>query len=280
MTKITIPSLRDKKTRGIPIVMITGYDFPMAAIEDEVGIDMILCGDSLGMTVYGFGGTNPVTMDMMIVHAAAVRRGAPRSFVIGDMPFLSYQISDELAVANAGRFIQEAGVDAVKLEGGEEMAGRVAAISRAGIPVMGHLGLTPQSVSALGGFKAQGRNVEGALKLIRDAKILEEKGAFAILLEAIPSPVAQIITQRAKIPIIGIGAGPDVDGQVLIAHDILGFFKGHKAKFVKEYVNLNDVIRDALSSYKKDVLEKTYPEEKHCYPIDSEVVAEIKAKLT
>ncbi len=278
-TKVTIPYLREKKTAGVPIVMITGYDFPIAAIENEVGIDIILCGDSLAMTVYGFSGTTPVTMDIMIPHAAAVKRAAPQSFVIGDMPFMSYQISNELAVANAGRFIQEAGVDGVKLEGGVEMAGRIAAISQAGIPVMGHLGLTPQSVSALGGFKAQGRNVESALKLINDAKILEEAGAFSILLEAIPTPVARIITKRAGIPIIGIGAGPDTDGQVLIAHDILGFFQGHKAKFVKEYCNLNDIIRTALLSYKKDVLEGVYPEEKHCYPIDADTLAAIEEKL-
>lgn len=278
-TRVTIPYLREKKAAGIPIVMITGYDFPIAAIENEIGIDIILCGDSLAMTVYGFSGTTPVTMEIMIPHSAAVKRAAPNSFVIGDMPFMSYQVSDELAVTNAGRFMQEAGVDGVKLEGGVEMAGRIAAISRAGIPVMGHLGLTPQSVSALGGFKAQGRNVAGALKLINDAKALEEAGAFSILLEAIPTPIAQIITKRAGIPIIGIGAGPHTDGQVLIAHDILGFFGGHKAKFVKEYCNLNDIIRTALLSYKKDVLEGIYPEEKHCYPIDADILAEIEEKL-
>jgi 3-methyl-2-oxobutanoate hydroxymethyltransferase len=278
-TKVTIPYLREKKAQGKPIVMLTAYDFPIATIEDEIGVDMILCGDSLGMTVYGFSGTNPVTMDIMIPHSAAVRRGAPHSFVIGDMPFMSYQASNELAVLNAGRFIQEAGVDGVKMEGGEEMAERVRSISHAGIAVMGHLGLTPQSVSALGGFKAQGRSVASALKLINDARIIEEAGAFSILLEAIPSEIGQIITQRAGIPIIGIGAGPYTDGQVLVVHDALGFFKGHKAKFVKQYCNLNDIVRKALQEYQQDLGSKVYPAPEHCYGIEPEVLAEIKSNL-
>jgi 3-methyl-2-oxobutanoate hydroxymethyltransferase len=195
------------------------------------------------------------------------------------MPFMSYQASNELAVLNAGRFIQESGVDGVKLEGGEEMAERVRAISRSGIPVMGHIGLTPQSASALGGFKAQGRNSAGALKLINDARLLEESGAFSILLEAIPPEIGQIITKRAGIPIIGIGAGPHTDGQVLIVHDALGFYKGHKAKFVKQYCDLNDVIRKALQEYQKDVETGGYPAAEHCYGIDPAVLAEIKSKL-
>jgi 3-methyl-2-oxobutanoate hydroxymethyltransferase len=277
--KVTIPYLREKKSKKKPITMLTAYDFPIATIEDEIGIDIILCGDSLGMTVFGFHGTNPVTMDLMIPHSAAVKRGAPNSFVIGDMPFMSYQASNELAVLNAGRFIQESGVDGVKLEGGEEMADRVRAICRSGIPVMGHLGLTPQSVSALGGFKAQGRDTAGALKLINDAKLVEEAGAFSILLEAIPPEIGKIITQRAGIPIIGIGAGPYTDGQVLVVHDALGFFKGHKAKFVKQYCDLNDVIRKALQEYRQDVETGGYPAAEHCYGIDPAVLAEINGKL-
>ncbi len=277
--KVTIPYLREKKAQKKPITMLTAYDFPIATIEDEIGIDIILCGDSLGMTVFGFHGTNPVTMDLMIPHSAAVKRGAPNSFVIGDMPFMSYQASNEQAVLNAGRFIQESGVDGVKLEGGEEMADRVRAICRSGIPVMGHLGLTPQSVSALGGFKAQGRDTAGALKLINDAKLVEEAGAFSILLEAIPPEIGKIITQRAGIPIIGIGAGPHTDGQVLVVHDALGFFKGHKAKFVKQYCDLNDVIRKALQEYRKDVETGGYPAAEHCYGIDPSVLAEINGKL-
>jgi len=277
--KVTIPYLREKKAQGKPITMLTAYDYPMALIEDEVGIDIILCGDSMGMTVFGFSGTNPVTMDLIVPHATAVKRGAPNSFVIGDMPFMSYQASVEKAVLNAGRFIQESGCDGVKLEGGEEMCDRIRAISRAGIPIMGHLGLTPQSVSALGGFKAQGRDAAGALKLINDARLVEEAGAFSILLEAIPPEIGRIITERAGIPIIGIGAGPHTDGQVLVVHDVLGFFKGHKAKFVKQYCDLNDVIRKALQEYQKDVESKGYPAAEHCYGIDPAVLAEIESKL-
>ena len=277
--KVTIPYLREKKAEGKPITMLTAYDFPIASIEEEIGIDIILCGDSLGMTVYGFSGTNPVTMDLMIPHAAAVKRAAPNSFVLGDMPFMSYQASNERAVLNAGRFIQEGGVDGVKLEGGEEMAERIQAISRAGIPVMGHIGLTPQSVSALGGFKAQGRSAAGALKLIRDAGLLEEAGAFGILLEAIPSEIGEIITRLAGIPIIGIGAGPHTDGQVLVVHDALGFFGGHKAKFVKQYADVNGVIRKALLEYRKDVETGGYPAAEHGYGIDPAVLAEVKSKL-
>ncbi|MBU1745936.1 MAG: 3-methyl-2-oxobutanoate hydroxymethyltransferase [Proteobacteria bacterium] len=278
-TKVTIPYLREKKAQGKPITMLTAYDFPFAGIEEEIGIDMILCGDSLGMTVYGFSGTTPVTMELMIPHSAAVKRAAPSSFVIGDMPFMSYQVSNEMAVLNAGRFLQESGVDGVKLEGGEEMAERIRAISRAGISVMGHIGLTPQSVSALGGFKAQGKDVTGALKLINDARILEESGAFSLLLEAIPSEIGRIITERAGIPTIGIGAGPHTDGQVLVVHDALGFFKGHKAKFVKQYCNLNDIIRNALQEYQRDVENRDYPAEEHGYGIDPAVLEEIKSKL-
>ena len=277
--KVTIPYLREKKAQGRPITMLTAYDFPIADIEEEIGIDIILCGDSLGMTVYGFSGTTPVTMELMIPHSAAVKRAAPNSFVIGDMPFMSYQASNEMAVLNAGRFLQESGVDGVKLEGGEEMAERIRAISRAGISVMGHIGLTPQSVSALGGFKARGRDASSAIKLINDARILEESGAFSILLEAIPSEIGQIITERAGIPIIGIGAGPHTDGQVLVVHDALGFFKGHKAKFVKQYCNLNEIIRNALQEYRKDVENKGYPAAEHGYGIDPAVLEEIKNKL-
>lgn len=277
--KVTIPYLREKKAQGRPITMLTAYDFPFADIEEEIGIDMILCGDSLGMTVYGFSGTTPVTMDLMIPHSAAVKRAAPSSFVIGDMPFMSYQASNEMAILNAGRFLQESGVDGVKLEGGEEMADRVRAISRAGISVMGHIGLTPQSVSALGGYKAQGRETTSALKLINDARILEESGAFSLLLEAIPSEIGRIITERAGIPTIGIGAGPHTDGQVLVVHDALGFFKGHRAKFVKQYSNLTDIIRNALIEYKRDVENRDYPAAEHGYGIDPAVLDEIKSKL-
>ncbi|MEW6661932.1 MAG: 3-methyl-2-oxobutanoate hydroxymethyltransferase [Bacillota bacterium] len=263
--KVTIPYLNEKKAKGEPITFLTAYDYPTAVIEESIGIDIILCGDSLGMTVYGFESTLPVTMEMMEVHSRAVKKGAPTCFVIGDMPYMSYQVSVEQAITNAGRLMQNAGVDGVKLEGGVEMCSRVKGISEAGIPVMGHIGLTPQSISQLGGFKAQGRGVQAALKLIKDAKLLEEAGAFAILLEAIPPELAKIITQRANIPILGIGAGPYCDGQVLVVHDVLGFFGGQVAKFVKQYANLNQVITEALNNYKNEVEQRVFPGPEHCY---------------
>ncbi len=274
--KVTIHTLMEKKAKGEKITFLTAYDYPTAAIEDEVGIDLILVGDSLGMCVYGFDSTLPVTMDMMVNHSKAVRKGAPNSFVIGDMPYLSYQISVEQAVANAGRLMQECGVDGVKLEGGLEMADRVQAITKAGIPVMGHLGLTPQSASMLGGFKAQGKNVDAALKLMEEAKALEEAGCVSILLEAIPAEVAQLITERANIPILGIGAGPYCDGQVLVVHDLLGFFGGHVAKFVKQYANMNEIIEKALTEYKEEVESGAFPAPEHCYKIKEEELEKLR----
>lgn len=277
--KVTIHTLFEKKAKGEKITFLTAYDYPTAVIEDKVGIDLILVGDSLGMCVYGFDSTLPVTMDMMVNHSKAVRKGAPNCFVIGDMPYMSYQISIEQAVANAGRLMQEAGVDGVKLEGGVEMVDTIKAITRAGIPVMGHIGLTPQSVSMLGGFKAQGRDVAAALKLIDDAKALEEAGCFSILLEAIPAEVGQIITERAKVPILSIGAGPYCDGQVLVVHDALGFFGGHVAKFVKQYANMNQIIEEALNKYKEEVEQVIFPAPEHCYKIKEEELAKLKEAL-
>ncbi len=277
--KVTIHTLMEKKAKGEKITFLTAYDFPTAAIEDKVGIDIILVGDSLGMCVYGFDSTLPVTMDMMVNHSTAVRKGAPTCFVIGDMPYMSYQISVEQAVANAGRLMQEAGVDGVKLEGGLEMVDRIRAITNAGIPVMGHLGLTPQSVAMLGGFKAQGREVGAALKLIEEARALEEAGCVSILLEAIPAEVAQIITEKANIPILSIGAGPYCDGQVLVVHDLLGFFGGHVAKFVKQYASMNEYIEKALLEYKEDVEKGTFPGPEHCYKISDEELGKLKKAL-
>lgn len=277
--KVTIHTLLEKKAKGEKITFLTAYDYPTAVIEDKVGIDLILVGDSLGMCVYGFDSTLPVTMDMMVNHSKAVRKGAPHSFVIGDMPYMSYQISIEQAVKNAGRLMQEAGVDGIKLEGGTEMVDVIKAIIRAGIPVMGHIGLTPQSVSMLGGFKAQGRDVEAALKLIDDAKALEEAGCFAILLEAIPAEVGQIITEKANIPILSIGAGQYCDGQVLVVHDVLGFFGGHVAKFVKQYANMNQVIEEALTKYKEEVEQVIFPGPEHNYKIKEEELAKLKETL-
>ncbi|MFZ5945551.1 MAG: 3-methyl-2-oxobutanoate hydroxymethyltransferase [Bacillota bacterium] len=277
--KVTIHTLFEKKAKGEKITFLTAYDYPTAVIEDKVGIDLILVGDSLGMCVYGFDSTLPVTMDMMVNHSKAVRKGAPNCFVIGDMPYMSYQISIEQAVANAGRLMQEAGVDGVKLEGGVEMVDTIKAITKAGIPVMGHIGLTPQSVSMLGGFKAQGRDVSAALKLVEDAKALEEAGCFAMLLEAIPAEVGKIITERVKVPTLSIGGGPYCDGQVLVVHDALGFFGGHVAKFVKQYANMNQTIEEALTKYKEEVEQVIFPGPEHCYKIKEEELAKLLEAL-
>ncbi|MDI7250403.1 MAG: 3-methyl-2-oxobutanoate hydroxymethyltransferase [Bacillota bacterium] len=263
--KVTIPYLFQKKARGEKITMLTCYDYPTALLEEKAGVDIILVGDSLAMTVLGYDSTLPATMDVMVVHAQAVRRGAPGALLIGDMPYMSYQVSKEEAIRNAGRFMAEAGCDAVKLEGGRNVAGVVEALTRATIPVMGHLGLTPQSIAQLGGFKAQGRDVETALRVVEDAKILEQAGAFAILLEAVPPEVGRIVTERASIPIIGIGAGPHCDGQLLIVHDMLGFFEAFTPKFVKKYADLNGVILKAFREYMDDVAAGRFPAPEHCY---------------
>ncbi len=270
MKKVTIPALIEKKKKGIPITFLTAYDYPMALLEEKAEIDIILVGDSIGMTVFGYENTLPVTMDILIEHTKAVRRGAPNCFLVGDMPFMSYQVSIEEAIRNAGRFMKEAGCDAIKLEGGIDVIDRVEAIVKAGIPVMAHIGLTPQSASLLGGFKAQGKTAESALKIIKDAKELEEAGAFAILLEAIPPQVSKIITERSSVPTLGIGAGPYCDGQVLVVHDVLGMFDAFVPKFVKQYANLNRIILDALKEFKRDVEERKFPEEKHSYSLPEE----------
>ena len=277
--KVTVHTLMEKKAKGEKITFITAYDFPTAAIEDKAGIDIILVGDSLGMCVYGFDSTLPVTMDMMVNHSKAVRKGAPNCFVVSDMPYMSYQVSVEQAVANAGRLMQEAGVDGIKLEGGSEMVDRISAIIKAGIPVIGHLGLTPQSVAMLGGFKVQARDVATATKLIEDAKALEEAGCVSIILEAVPAEVAQIITERSKVPVVGIGAGPHCDGQILVIHDLLGFFGGYIAKFVKQYANMSEDIEKALIEYKEDVENGVFPGPEHCYKISEEELVKLEKAL-
>ncbi len=278
-SKVTIAELRRKMEEGQQITMLTAYDYPLAILEEQAGIDIILVGDSLGMTVLGLDSTLPVTMDTMITHAQAVRRGAPSAYVIGDMPYMTYQISKEEAIRNAGRFMSEAGVDAIKLEGGRNVADTVRAIVRATIPVMGHIGLTPQSIAQLGGFKSQGRDVKAALALIEDARALEDAGISSLLLEAIPPEVAQMIVERVSVPVISLGSGAVGHGQCLIVHDMLGFFDRFTPKFVKKYANLNQVIADALKSYKEDVEKKRFPEEKHTYPIKPEEVKKIREQL-
>lgn len=278
--KVTISTLREKVARGEKITMLTGYDYPLALAEEAAGVDIILVGDSLGMTVLGYDSTLPVRMDTMIDHAQAVRRAAPTAYVIGDMPYLSYQISVEQAVANAGRFMKEAGCDAVKLEGGRNVVDVVAALTKATIPVMGHIGLTPQSIAMLGGFKSQGRNLAAAEALIEDAKALEAAGAVALLLEAMPPEVGKIITERANIPVIGIGAGPYTHGQLLIVHDMLGFFDAFTPKFVKKYADLNGVIRTALAEYVADVQSGTFPAPEHYYKMQAGEAEALLAKYS
>ena len=265
MAKKSVLDLHDMKRRGEQITWLTGYDYPTALFEEQAGIDMILVGDSLGMCVYGYPGTVPVTMDQCIVHAEAVRRGAPDTFVVGDMPFMSYQVSDEEAVRNAGRFLKEASVDAIKLEGGVRVLSRIRAILDAGIVVCGHIGLTPQSSGQLGGHKAQGRTLETAKAVIEDARAIAEAGAQLLLLEAVPPEVAGFIRRELPIPVLGIGAGADVDGQLLIISDLLGEFQAFTPKFVKKYADIAAVSVDALKAYAADVREGHFPEEQHCY---------------
>ena len=265
--KLTISDFYEMKKEGKKITWITAYDFPIASFAQAAGIDMILVGDSLGMVVYGYNGTVSVTMDECIIHSKAVRRGAPDVFVVGDMPFGSYHASDSDAVANAVRFVKEANMDAIKLEGGERVASKIKAITDAGIVVIGHVGLTPQSSSALGGFKAQGRTAESAEAIIADSIAVEKAGARLLLVEAIPPELASAITKIVKIPVLGIGAGADIDGQVMICGDILGYFQAFTPKFVKKYANVADIIINAIKEYAADVQSSKFPGPEHTYSI-------------
>lgn len=269
-SKVTILDLQTKYREGQPITMMTAYDYPSARLADQAGLDIILVGDSLGMVVLGYETTVPVTVEEMLHHCRAVARGARRAFLVGDMPLGSYEASDADAVRNAVRFLKEGHMDAVKLEGGREMASRVAAIVRAGIPVMGHIGLTPQSVSALGGFRVQGRTAAQARKLLDDALALQEAGCFSIVLEAIPDRVAREITRALDIPTIGIGAGPHTSGQVLVFHDVVGLFERFVPKFCKQYARVGEVIRQALEAYREDVVQRRFPAPEHTYTIPDE----------
>ncbi len=264
-TKKSVLDLHQMKQRGESITWLTGYDYPTALFEEQAGVDMILVGDSLGMCVYGYPGTVPVTMEQCIVHCEAVRRGAADTFVVGDMPFMSYQVSDEQAVINAGRFLKEAGVDAVKLEGGVRVLSRVRAILDAGIVVCGHIGLTPQSSGQLGGHKAQGRTLESAKLVVEDARALYETGVQLLLLEAVPPEVAGFIRRELPIPVLGIGAGHDVDGQLLIVSDVLGIFQAFTPRFVKKYADIAGASVAALKEYVDDVRAGRFPEEQHSY---------------
>lgn len=277
--KVTILDLQEKKQRGEPITMLTAYDYPTALLVDRAGIDIILVGDSLAMVVLGHENTVAVTMDEMLHHCKAVARGAKYPLLVGDMPFLSYQVDRREAVRNAGRFLKEGGMDVVKLEGGQEMADTVKAIVDAGIPVMGHIGLTPQSISKLGGFRVQGKSVEAAKKLLADAVALEEAGAFAMILEAVPDRLAKLITERVTIPTIGIGAGPDCDGQVLVIHDLIGLFDRFTPKFVKRYANIFPILTEALEQYRQEVLSGTFPGREHSFSMSDEVYEALLREL-
>lgn len=268
--KVTVRDFRQKKKDGQPITMLTAYDYPTALAVDQAGIDAILVGDSLGMVVLGYPNTLAVTMDDMLHHCRAVARGAHSALLVGDLPFMSYQVSVEQAVANAGRFLQEAGMDAVKLEGGRERADAVRQIVAAGIPVMGHLGLTPQSVNTLGGFRPQARTSSAAKKLIEDALALQKAGAFSLVLESVPARLAEWISQELTIPTIGIGAGVSCDGQVLVTHDLLGLFDRFTPKFVKKYANMHAVMADAFAAYKTEVEQRSFPGEEHSVSIKEE----------
>ncbi|MCE5209506.1 MAG: 3-methyl-2-oxobutanoate hydroxymethyltransferase [Chloroflexi bacterium] len=258
--KITLPELYKKRATGDPIVMLTCYDYPTACFQDEAGIEMVLVGDSLGMTMLGYESTLPVTMEDMIRHSQAVRRGAPHVWLVGDMPYMSYQPSVESAIRNAGRFMAEAGCDSIKLEGGAEMADRIAGIVKSGIPAMGHLGLTPQSSSALGGFRLQGKSALTAKKIIDDAKALEQAGAFAILLEMVPDRLCKIITERSENSIIiSLGAGPGAHGQLLIYHDMFGLYPKFKPRMAKVYGNAGEVILNGLQNYVQEVKSQVFP---------------------
>lgn len=273
--KITTATIKQKKAEGRPITMLTAYDYPMAKILDESGIDVVLVGDSLGNVMLGYDSTIPVTMEEMIHHTKAVRRGVERAMVVTDMPFLSYEASEKEAVRNAGRFLKEAGAQGVKLEGGAEIAAAVRKMVQAGIPVVGHLGLTPQSIYQLGGFKVQGKDEAVAKKMIADAKALEEAGAFAIVLECVPSPLAKIITESVGVATIGIGAGPHCDGQVLVIHDILGLYPRFTPKFVKQYADLYGQAAAAVKQYKEEVEARAFPAPEHCFGMSEEVLEKL-----
>lgn len=276
--KIMISDLSAKKREGRKITMLTAYDYPMAHIIDEAGIDVILVGDSLGMVALGYDSTVPVTMDEMIHHAKAVRRGTKFAFLIGDMPFMSYQVSREEAIRNAGRFMKEALCDAVKLEGGDEVLEVTRAIIDAGIPVLGHLGLTPQTVSKLGGYKVQGKDRESAEKIIDQALRLETAGCFAIVLECVPDKVAKLVTERLKIPTISCGAGASCDGQVMVTNDMVGLFDRFVPKFVKQYIKLSSLISEALKKYKEEVESGKFPAPEHTFAIKEEELRELKKR--
>jgi 3-methyl-2-oxobutanoate hydroxymethyltransferase len=276
---MTLPRLADKKHLGERIVMVTAYDYPSAQVAQEAGVDVVLVGDSGAMTVLGYPTTVPVSTEEMLMLAAAVRRGLSTPLLVGDLPFGSYEGSDELAIVTAQRFVKEAGCDAVKLERGGTSVQRARAIVEAGIPVMGHVGLTPQTATALGGYRAQGRTAERALQVAHDALALQEAGCFSIVLEAVPAAVAAAVTERITVPVIGIGAGPDTDGQVLVFHDLLGIYDGHAPRFAKRYAEVKAQMVAGVAEYAAEVRSGAFPGPEHTYSIDDDELARFRAGL-
>jgi 3-methyl-2-oxobutanoate hydroxymethyltransferase len=276
---MTLAKLAEKKALGEPIAMVTAYDYPSGQVAEEAGVDVVLVGDSGAMTVLGYPSTVPVTIDEMLMLAAAVRRGLSTPLLVGDLPFASYETSDEQAITTAQRFVKEAGCDAVKLERGGSSVERARAIVGAGIPVMGHVGLTPQTATALGGYRSQGRTAERALEVARDAVALQEAGCFAVVFEAIPSALTEAIMPRMEIPVIGIGAGPDTDGQVLVFHDLLGIYDGHAPRFVKRYGEIRERMIEGVRAFADDVRERRYPEPDHGYTMAPDEVERLHAVL-
>ena len=276
--RVTVNQIREMKAKGEKISCLTAYDYTTAKIVDEAGIPLILVGDSLGMVVLGYESTIPVTIEEMLHHTKAVTRGAKQAMVIGDMPFMTYHLSVEQALRNATRFIQEAGAQAVKLEGGVTVADKIKRLIECGIPVMGHIGLTPQSVHQFGGYKVQGRTPEAAKRLLEDARAVDEAGAFSVVLETVPAPLAALITEKISIPTIGIGAGIGCDGQVQVINDILGSFTDFVPKHAKQYAKLADIIRQAVDQFHSEVTAGTFPTEKQSFSMDESILAELKAK--
>ena len=277
--KVTIQDVKNAKTEGRKLVMLTAYDYPFGLMVDESGVDIVLVGDSVGMVVMGYSGTEKVTMDDMVHHIRAVVKGCSGSLVVGDMPFGSYNVSTEQAVGNAVRLMKEGGCDVVKLEGGVDYAPTVKAIVKAGVQVQGHIGLTPQTATALGGFKMQGKSAAAAKQIVDDALALERAGVFSIILEAVPAPLGKVIAEALTVPVIGIGAGPDVDGQVLVTHDMVGLFDRFVPKFVKQYAQIRTTILEAMEAYRKEVQNGTFPGPENSFQMSAEALEELTAMI-
>ena len=278
--KVTVLDVQQAKEDGRKLVMVTAYDYPLGLLADEAGMDIVLVGDSLGMVVLGMDGTVAVTMEHMIHHIQAVVRGCKGPLIVGDMPFMSYNISVEEAVRNAGRLVKEGGCEVVKLEGGVDFAPTIAAIIKAGIPVMGHIGLTPQTASAMGGFKIQGKDANAAKQIIDDAKSIQDAGVFSIILEAVPAPLGKLISETVNVPVIGIGAGPEVDGQVLVIHDVVGLYDRFVPKFVKQYADVKKVMLDALIDYKQEVEDVKFPGPENSFKMPDEALEQLKKMIS